>query len=67
MALVAAVTAAALPALPASAAPSQLLVDLSVGVVDVDLAAGANSITFGNASSGYAPNFDLIQIAAAVG
>ncbi|WP_433380867.1 carbohydrate-binding protein [Actinoplanes sp. CA-142083] len=36
-------------------------------VVDVDLAAGANTITFGNASSGYAPNIDRIQIAAPVG
>ncbi|MFC0531785.1 carbohydrate-binding protein [Phytohabitans kaempferiae] len=36
-------------------------------VVDVDLAAGANTITFGNASSGYAPNLDFIQIAAAIG
>jgi len=36
-------------------------------VVDVDLAAGANTITFGNASSGYAPNIDHIQIAAAIG
>ncbi|GAA4708823.1 hypothetical protein GCM10023263_55270 [Phytohabitans rumicis] len=36
-------------------------------VVDVDLAAGANTITFANASTGYAPNIDLIQIAAPVG
>ncbi|MFC4070011.1 carbohydrate-binding protein [Actinoplanes subglobosus] len=36
-------------------------------VVDVDLAAGANTITFGNASSGYAPNIDRIQIAAVLG
>ncbi|MGC5014257.1 carbohydrate-binding protein [Streptosporangium sp. DT93] len=36
-------------------------------VVDVDLAAGANTITFGNASGGYAPNIDLIQIAAPLG
>ena len=35
-------------------------------VVDVDLAAGANTITFGNASTGYAPNIDRIQIAAPV-
>jgi hypothetical protein len=33
-------------------------------VLDVDLAAGANTITFGNSSSGYAPNIDRIQIAA---
>ena len=36
-------------------------------VVDVDLAAGANTITFGNSSSGYAPNIDRIQIAAPIG
>jgi hypothetical protein len=36
-------------------------------VVDVDLAAGANTITFGNASTDYAPNIDRIQIAAPVG
>lgn len=36
-------------------------------VVDVDLAAGANTITFGNASSGYAPDLDLIRIATAIG
>ena len=36
-------------------------------VVDVDLSAGANTITFGNASTGYAPNIDRIQIAAPVG
>ncbi|MEU4422279.1 CBM35 domain-containing protein [Actinoplanes sp. NPDC024001] len=36
-------------------------------VVDVDLAAGANTITFGNASSGFAPNIDRIQIAAVLG
>jgi hypothetical protein len=36
-------------------------------VVDVDLVAGANTITFGNASSGYAPNIDLIRIAAPIG
>jgi hypothetical protein len=36
-------------------------------VVDVDLAAGANTITFGNASTGYAPNLDRIQIAAVLG
>jgi len=36
-------------------------------VVDVDLVAGANTVTFGNSSSGYAPNLDRIQIAAAVG
>ncbi|GIE99399.1 hypothetical protein Ari01nite_68640 [Paractinoplanes rishiriensis] len=35
-------------------------------VVDVDLAAGANTITFGNASA-FAPNIDRIQIAAAIG
>ncbi|SDT27630.1 carbohydrate-binding protein [Actinoplanes derwentensis] len=35
--------------------------------VDVDLAAGANTITFGNPSSGYAPNIDRIQIAAVLG
>jgi hypothetical protein len=36
-------------------------------VVDVDLAAGANTVTFGNSSSGYAPNLDRIQIAAPIG
>ena len=36
-------------------------------VVDVDLAAGANTVTFGNSSSGYAPNIDRIQIAAPIG
>jgi hypothetical protein len=36
-------------------------------VVDVDLVAGANTITFGNSSSGYAPDLDLIQIAAPIG
>ncbi|MEU6715790.1 hypothetical protein ABZ897_30360 [Nonomuraea sp. NPDC046802] len=36
-------------------------------VVDVTLAAGANTITFGNASAGYAPDLDLIQIAAPLG
>jgi hypothetical protein len=36
-------------------------------VVDVDLVAGANTITFGNSSSGYAPNIDRIQIATPVG
>jgi hypothetical protein len=36
-------------------------------VVDVDLAAGANTITFGNASAGFAPNIDRIQIAAPLG
>jgi hypothetical protein len=36
-------------------------------VVDVDLAAGTNTITFGNASSGYAPNIDRIHIAAVLG
>ncbi len=36
-------------------------------VVDVDLAAGANAITFGNSSSGYAPDIDLIRIAAPIG
>ncbi|MER7728972.1 carbohydrate-binding protein [Streptomyces sp. NPDC096323] len=35
-------------------------------VVDVDLAAGANTITFANASA-YAPDIDLIRIAAPVG
>jgi hypothetical protein len=36
-------------------------------VVDVDLAAGANTVTFGNSSSGYAPNIDRIRIAAPIG
>lgn len=36
-------------------------------VVDVTLAAGANTITFGNASAGYAPDIDRIQIAKPVG
>ncbi|MEU8612275.1 CBM35 domain-containing protein [Actinoplanes sp. NPDC048791] len=36
-------------------------------VTDVDLAAGANTITFGNPSTGYAPNIDLIRIAAPIG
>ncbi|MFI7707884.1 CBM35 domain-containing protein [Nonomuraea sp. NPDC049480] len=36
-------------------------------VVDVVLAAGANTITFGNPSAGYAPDIDLIQIAAPLG
>ncbi|HWS37014.1 MAG TPA: carbohydrate-binding protein [Actinoplanes sp.] len=36
-------------------------------VVDVNLVAGANTITFGNPSSGYAPNIDRIQIAAVLG
>ena len=36
-------------------------------VVDVNLAAGANTITFGNSSSGYAPDLDLIRIAAPIG
>jgi hypothetical protein len=36
-------------------------------VTDVDLNAGANTITFGNASTGYAPNLDLIRIAAPLG
>ena len=36
-------------------------------VVDVDLAAGTNTITFGNSSTGYAPNIDRIQIAAPLG
>jgi hypothetical protein len=36
-------------------------------VVDVTLSAGANTVTFGNSSSGYAPNIDRIQIAAPVG
>jgi hypothetical protein len=35
-------------------------------VVDVDLVAGANTVTFGN-STGYAPDLDMIQIAAALG
>lgn len=35
-------------------------------VVDVDLAAGANTITFANAGPGYVPNVDLIQIAAPI-
>jgi hypothetical protein len=33
-------------------------------VVDVDLAAGTNTITFANAGPGYAPNVDFVQIAA---
>jgi len=36
-------------------------------VVDVDLVAGANTVTFGNSSTGYAPNIDRIQIAAPIG
>lgn len=36
-------------------------------VVDVELDAGTNSITFGNPSSGYAPDIDLIRLAAPVG
>jgi hypothetical protein len=36
-------------------------------VVEVDLVAGANTIAFGNASGGYAPDIDLIRIAAAIG
>jgi hypothetical protein len=36
-------------------------------VVDVDLAAGANTITFGNASTGFAPNIDFIRTAAPIG
>ncbi|MFI7132629.1 hypothetical protein ACIBQ1_43610 [Nonomuraea sp. NPDC050153] len=36
-------------------------------VVDVTLTAGANTITFGNASAGYAPDIDRIQIARPVG
>ncbi|MEV4115104.1 CBM35 domain-containing protein [Nonomuraea sp. NPDC049695] len=36
-------------------------------VVDVTLAAGANTITFGNASTRYAPDVDRIQIAAPLG
>jgi hypothetical protein len=36
-------------------------------VVDVDLAAGANTVTFGNGSSGHAPNIDRIRIAAPTG
>ncbi|WP_233624865.1 carbohydrate-binding protein [Actinoplanes sp. ATCC 53533] len=35
-------------------------------VVDVDLVAGANAITFGN-STAYAPDIDLIRIAAPIG
>ncbi|HEY0000686.1 MAG TPA: carbohydrate-binding protein, partial [Actinoplanes sp.] len=35
-------------------------------VIDVDLVAGANTITFANSSAGYAPNIDRIQIAAPV-
>jgi len=35
-------------------------------VVDVDLAAGANTITFGN-STAYAPDLDLIRIATPIG
>jgi hypothetical protein len=38
-----------------------------VVTVDVDLAAGASTVTFGNNSTGYAPNLDRIQIAAPVG
>jgi hypothetical protein len=33
----------------------------------VDLAAGANTITFGNASPGFAPNIDRIRTAAVLG
>ncbi len=36
-------------------------------VVDVNLVAGANTITFGNSSSGYVPDIDLIRIAAPTG
>ncbi|MEU4689634.1 CBM35 domain-containing protein [Actinoplanes sp. NPDC023714] len=36
-------------------------------VIDVDLVAGANTITVGNSTSGYAPNVDRIQIAAILG
>lgn len=36
-------------------------------VVDVDLVAGANTVTFANSSTGYAPDIDRIQIAAALG
>jgi hypothetical protein len=36
-------------------------------VVDVNLTAGANTVTFGNSSTGYAPNVDRIQIAAPLG
>ncbi|MGW0801533.1 CBM35 domain-containing protein [Nonomuraea sp. NPDC002799] len=36
-------------------------------VVDVDLRAGGNTIRFGNASAGFAPDLDRIQIAAALG
>jgi hypothetical protein len=36
-------------------------------VVDIDLVAGANTVTFGNSSAGYAPDLDMIQIAAALG
>jgi hypothetical protein len=35
-------------------------------VVDVDLVAGANTITFGNSASGYAPDIDLIRVAAPI-
>ncbi|WP_230860650.1 CBM35 domain-containing protein [Actinoplanes aureus] len=35
-------------------------------VVDVTLAAGANTIRFGNASAGYVPNLDYIRIAAPI-
>ena len=40
--------------------------NLRTTVVDVGLRAGANTITFGNASA-YVPDLDLIQIAAPVG
>jgi hypothetical protein len=36
-------------------------------VVDVDLVAGNNTITFANSSAGYVPDLDRIQIAAALG
>jgi hypothetical protein len=36
-------------------------------VIDVDLVAGANTVTFGNSSSGYAPDIDRIRIAAPTG
>ena len=36
-------------------------------VVTVTLAAGSNTITFANASTGYVPDLDRIQVAAAIG
>ncbi len=36
-------------------------------VIDVDLAAGNNTITFSNSSTGYAPDIDRIQVAPAIG